>query len=144
MDIKFKYIGAEEYAYIPHHATEGASGVDLRNNSGKVVVIPPQTSKSIPTGICVEIPEGYEGQLRPRSGIAVKRQLTMLPSVGTIDSDYRGEISITYYNLGNTTQTIDVSERIAQLVIAPYVKCTYRNTVEALTETERGTGRFGS
>lgn len=84
--VKYKYVGFPLHEYVPSHATLGASGADLRNATGKIVVIYPQTSQMIPTGICVEIPEGYEGQLRPRSGISVKKCLMMLPTVGTIDA----------------------------------------------------------
>ena len=142
MKVNFKYIGIEGSEYTPHHATPGASGCDLRNASGKVIKIYPQTSVRIPTGICVEIPEGFEGQLRPRSGISVKKQLIMLPSVGTIDLDFRGEVKATYFNPTNIIRVIDKDERIAQLIIAPYAKCDY-NSVEELTETSR-TGGFGS
>ena len=86
MEINFKYVGAVGSEYTPFHATSGASGADLRNASGKMIVIHPLGAVGISTGICVEIPEGYEGQLRPRSGISVKKQLIQLPSVGTIDA----------------------------------------------------------
>ena len=143
MEINFKYIGKIEDEYNPHHATEGASGADLRNASGKVITLHPQGAIKVPTGICVEIPEGYEGQLRPRSGISVKNNIIMLPSVGTIDSDYRGEIGVTYYNPTNKIVYIEPNERIAQLVVAPYERCVYVRK-EELTETQRGTGGFGS
>lgn len=141
--INFKYVGDPLLTYIPSHATLGASGADLRNVLGKEILIYPQTSEMIPTGICVEIPEGYEGQLRPRSGISVKKCLIMLPSIGTIDADYRGEIKVTYFNPTNEIVRIDVFERIAQLIIAPYERCKY-NLKNELTPTERGTGGFGS
>lgn len=86
MVINFKYVGEPSQEYCPHHATAGASGADLRNATGKAIELDPYCSVMIPTGICVEIPEGYEGQLRPRSGISVKKCLIQLPSVGTIDA----------------------------------------------------------
>lgn len=142
MNINFKYVGAVGSEYTPEHATEGSSGCDLRNATGKDIYIHPYTSVRIPTGICVEIPRGFEGQLRPRSGISIKKNLIHLPSVGTIDCDYIDEIISTYYNPTNKIVTISANERVSQLVIAPYEKCNY-NAVEALTETSRK-GGFGS
>lgn len=143
MKIKFKYKGDIASDYTPQHATAGASGCDLRNATGKDILIHPQGSVMISTGICVEIPAGYEGQLRPRSGISVRNQILMLPSVGTIDSDYRGVMGVTYYNPTNKIVLIKKDERIAQLVIAPYAKCNYK-LVDKLTTTERGSGGHGS
>ena len=143
MKVNYTYVGEPLYEYCPFHATEGASGADLRNTSGNFIEIYPMSSESIPTGICMEIPKGFEGQLRPRSGISVKKKLMMLPSVGTIDSDYRGEISVTYFNPTNHLVTIEPGERVAQMIIAPYVKCEY-NLKDTLSETERGSGGFGS
>lgn len=141
--VNFTFEGKKEDYYIPKHATEGSSGADLRNAEGGDVIIMPHRSAMISTGIIAEIPEGCEGQLRPRSGIAVKKTAIMLPSIGTIDSDYRGVISVCYYNPTPHVIIIERGERIAQLVIAPYVKCLYKNK-ETLTETERGSGGFGS
>lgn len=143
MNVNFKYVGVEGSFYTPEHATEGASGCDLRNASGKVIEIHPGGVVSIPTGICVEIPEGFEGQLRPRSGLSRKTCLMHLPSIGTIDSDYRGEIQSTYFNPTNKIVYIAPDERIAQLVIAPCEKCEYIKK-DVLDETERGSGGFGS
>lgn len=143
MNINFKYVGVVGSEYAPNHATKGASGCDLRNATGKEVVIHPHTKEMIGTGICVEIPEGYEGQLRPRSGIAVKQCAIMLPSVGTIDEDFRGEVKVTYFNPTDSFIVIKPNERIAQLIVAPYAQCEY-NQVEELSETARGTGGFGS
>ena len=143
MKVNFKYVGHTDSKYIPQHATSGASGCDLSNASGEMVIIPGGESRKIPTGICVEIPEGYEGQLRPRSGLATKKQLMMLPSVGTIDADYRGEVGVTYFNLNKYDVVIQKDERIAQLVIAPYANCEY-NEKDELTDTVRGSGGYGS
>ena len=143
MNVNFIYIGNCSQKYTPEHATNGASGVDLRNCSLERVEIHPQSSKCFNTGICVEIPDGFEGQLRPRSGLSTKKSLMLLPSVGTIDSDYRGEVKATYFNPTNKIVYIEPHERIAQLVIAPYAKCTYKE-VEKLSITERGAKGFGS
>lgn len=141
--INFKYVGHPDALYTPHHATIGASGCDLRNATGKAITIHPYSAEMIGTGICVEIPDGFEGQLRPRSGISIKKQVILLPSVGTIDADYRGEIKLTYFNPTNKIVYLDVDERIGQLIIAPYVKCNYVKKDE-LSATERGSGGFGS
>ncbi len=143
MQVNFKYVGRDDSFYTPFHAKDGDSGCDLRNASGKVIELHPQGAVMISTGICMEIPAGYEGQLRPRSGLSVKKQIIMLPSVGTIDSGYRGEIKATFYNPTNKIVYIDKDERIAQLVVAPYIKCEYKHKNE-LGETERGSGGFGS
>lgn len=140
--INYTYVGDPSYEYVPEHATLGASGADLRNASGKVIVIHPQQVEIVPTGICVEIPEGYEGQLRPRSGISVKRKLMMVNSIGTIDSDYRGEIGVPFFNPTNDMIYIDPNERIAQLVVTQYERCHYLYKAE-LSETIRGEGGFG-
>jgi len=141
--VDYKFVGYPHQKYTPMHATEGASGADLKCSSLATVDIHPYETVKIKTGICIEIPEGYEGQLRPRSGLSVKTGIIMLPSVGTIDSDYRGEISITYYNPTQKTVHINPEERIAQLIIAPYERCIYNYKTE-LTETVRGSGGFGS
>ncbi len=143
MQLNFKYVGHKDSYYVPHHATEGASGSDLRNATGKVITIHPGDAIMIPTGICVQIPDGFEGQLRPRSGLSVRHKLIMLPSVGTIDNDYTGEIKATFFNPTNKIVYLDPNERVAQLIVAPYLKCNY-NKVEELTKTERGSGGFGS
>lgn len=143
MEINYKYVGDSTAKYNPHHATEGASGADLRNATGQIVIIPPGEVVKIRTGIAAEIPSGYEGQLRPRSGISVKKKVIMLPSIGTIDADFRGEIQVAYFNPTNKNVFIEHGERIAQLIIAPYERCNYRER-ESLTETARGVGGFGS
>lgn len=143
MAIKFKYVGDIGYKYTPKRETEGASGCDLRNATGKDITIHPRSKGVVGTGICVEIPDGFEGQLRPRSGFATRECAIMLPSIGTIDSDYRGEIKATFFNPTDGFIVIRAGERVAQLVIAPYGKCEYEEA-EELTATERGEKGFGS
>lgn len=117
--------------------------MDLRANLESPVTLQPLERTLVPTGFFIELPDGYEAQIRPRSGLAAKRGLTMLNSPGTIDSDYRGEIKCIVVNLSNEPQTIEPGERIAQMVIARYEQITW---VEAdiLEESERGAGGFGS
>jgi dUTP pyrophosphatase len=126
----------------PEYATEGAAGIDLRAFLSEDVVLLPLQRKLIPTGIFMEIPEGFEGQVRPRSGLALKQGLTCLNSPGTIDSDYRGEVGVILINLGQEVQTIHSGDRIAQLVIASVERAELL-TVETINETSRGSGGFG-
>lgn len=128
---------------LPQYETDGSAGMDLRANLESPVTIGPLERTLIPTGLFIELPNGYEAQIRPRSGLAIKRGLTMLNSPGTIDSDYRGEIKCIVVNLSNEPQTIEPGERIAQMVIARYEQIAWLETAE-LTETERGAGGFGS
>ncbi len=117
--------------------------MDLRANLEAAVTIGPLERALIPTGLFIELPNGYEAQIRPRSGLAIKRGLTMLNSPGTIDSDYRGEIKCIVVNLSNEPQTIEPGERIAQMVVARYERITWQ-VAEVLDETTRGAGGFGS
>lgn len=128
---------------LPRYETIGSAGMDLRAVLEAPVVLQPLERLLIPTGLSIELPAGYEAQVRPRSGLALKRGLTMLNSPGTIDSDYRGEIGCIVVNLSNTPQTIDPGERIAQLVVARHERVEWV-LVDALGETDRGTGGFGS
>lgn len=126
----------------PRYQTEGAAGLDL----GSAVperCIPPGGRALIGTGIAVEIPSGYEGQIRPRSGLAWRHGIGILNSPGTIDSDYRGEIGVILVNHSETPYTVRHGDRIAQLVIAPVVRASVR-VVSSLADTRRGTGGFGS
>lgn len=127
---------------IPRYATPGASGMDLRANLADSLVLNSMERRLIPTGIRLEIPEGYEGQIRPRSGLALKQGLTCLNSPGTIDSDYRGELNVLLVNLSGAPQTIQPGDRIAQLVFCPVAKASFLVT-DQLKETERGEGGFG-
>ena len=126
---------------VPEYQTAGAAGVDLRAN--QMVNLAPLERKLIPTGIKVEIPEGFEAQVRPRSGMAIKHGLSVVNSPGTIDSDYRGEIQIIAINLGQETIEIQKGDRIAQLVFCPIVRAEWEQ-VESLNQSNREEGGFGS
>jgi dUTP pyrophosphatase len=127
---------------IPGYATAFASGCDARASITEVLTIAPGTSALVPTGIKVALPEGFEIQVRPRSGFAVKNQVTVLNTPGTIDSDYRGEICIILINHGKQDFVITPKMRIAQLVLSPVVQAEFIRQ-ELLSETQRGEGRFG-
>ncbi len=127
---------------LPEYATAEAAGMDLRANLETAVTLQPMERTLIPTGLFMELPSGFEAQIRPRSGLAIKQGLTLLNTPGTIDADYRGEIKIIMINLSTEPQTIRHADRIAQMVIAPFVQATLTEVGE-LTDTERGTGGFG-
>jgi dUTP pyrophosphatase len=127
---------------LPEKATPGSSGVDLRACIDRAVRLPPGGRRLIPTGFAFAIPAGYEGQVRPRSGLAISQGLTMVNTPGTIDSDYRGEVAVVAINLGQAPVTIKRGDRIAQLVIAPVASIRMR-AVKALQGTRRGAGGFG-
>jgi dUTP pyrophosphatase len=128
---------------LPNYETEGSAGMDLRANITESVTLGPLERAMIPTGIFIELPMGYEAQVRPRSGLAAKRGLTCLNSPGTIDADYRGELKVILVNLSNETQIIEPAERIAQIVIAKHERIVW-SEVTVLNETVRGAGGFGS
>lgn len=128
---------------LPGYETEGASGMDLRAFLSEPVRLEPLERALIPTGLFVEIPPGYEGQVRPRSGMSIKHGISLINCVGTIDSDYRGELKIPVVNLSSEAYSIQDGERIAQMVIARYERVEVV-LVSELTETERGKGGFGS
>lgn len=128
---------------LPNYETEGSAGMDLRADITEPITLGPLERNLIPTGIFIALPQGFEAQIRPRSGLAAKRGLTCLNSPGTIDADYRGEIKVILVNLSNETQTIEPAERIAQMVIAKHERVTWAE-VSVLDETQRGTGGFGS
>lgn len=128
---------------LPRYETGGSAGMDLRAHLESAVILAPLGRTLVPTGLFVELPDGYEAQIRPRSGLASRRGLTMLNSPGTIDSDYRGEIKCIVVNLSNEHQTIEPGERIAQMVISRYEQIAWIQ-VESLSETDRGAGGFGS
>ena len=127
---------------LPHYATSGSAGMDVRANLADTVALAPLERRLIPTGIFLEIPLGYEVQVRPRSGLALKNGITCLNSPGTIDSDYRGEINVLLVNLSNQTFTINNNDRIAQLVVAKVEKAELI-LVQQLNETDRNAGGFG-
>jgi len=127
---------------LPGYETAGSSGMDLRANLNASLSIGPLERVLVPTGLFMEIPPGYEGQVRPRSGLAIKQGITCLNTPGTIDSDYRGEIKIILINLSDTEQVINPGDRIAQIIFMP-VERVQLNEVKMLEETERNTGGFG-
>lgn len=128
---------------LPQYETLGSAGMDLRANLGESIELAPLERALVPTGLFIELPLGYEAQIRPRSGLAAKRGLSMLNSPGTIDSDYRGELKCIVVNLSNQTQTIEPGERIAQMVVARHERVEWQ-AVEQLLDSERGVGGFGS
>ena len=127
---------------LPAYATSLSAGMDIRANLEKPVVLNPMERKIIPTGLYIALPEGYEAQLRPRSGLAIKHGITLLNPPGTIDADYRGEIGVIMANLSTEPFTINDGERICQMVIASYTQVSW-TPVEELDQTERGAGGFG-
>lgn len=128
---------------LPKYETESAAGMDIRANIPESIEIASLERKLIPTGLYVELPKGYEAQIRPRSGLALKRGLTVLNTPGTIDADYRGEIGVILINLSKETQVIEPGERICQMVIAKHEQAILTE-VEVLSDTVRGTGGFNS
>jgi len=128
---------------LPKYETEGSSGMDLAANINQIVEIPPGESAIIPTGFSISIPKNYEIQIRPRSGLAAKNQITVLNTPGTIDADYRGELKVILINLGNKKFKVENGLRIAQMVLCPVIKASLQE-VEELEETKRGSGGFGS
>ncbi len=127
---------------LPSYATAGSSGMDLRAWLTETIVLQPLQRIAVPTGLNIELPTGYEAQIRPRSGLALKNGITCLNSPGTIDSDYRGEIKVILINLSNEEQKIQNGDRIAQMIVHAFSNVDWKNTVE-INETERGTGGFG-
>lgn len=136
-------IKAEKGAVIPHYATEGAAGADISAYLSSPVTLRPGEYKAIPTGLFMEIPEGYEVQVRPRSGLALKHGITVLNAPGTIDSDYRGEVKVILINHSSEAFTIQNGDRIAQIVVARVHRLPFVE-VDDLSATERGEGGFGS
>ena len=128
---------------LPSYKTKGSSGMDLMAFLNEPISINPQTSKLIPTGISIAIPENTEVQIRPRSGLAAKNNISILNTPGTIDSDYRGELKVILYNHGDKEFIVKNGDRIAQMVLVPIIKATFEE-VESLPETIRGEGGFGS
>ncbi len=127
---------------LPRYATPQSAGMDLRANVDEPVVLRPLERKLIPTGLFIALPPGYEAQVRPRSGLALKHGITVLNAPGTIDADYRGEVGVLLVNLSDEAFVINDGERIAQMVIARHEQGEWE-PVEALDETERGTGGYG-
>lgn len=127
----------------PTYETEGAAGMDLKANIENAITLKPLERAIVKTGLFIALPLGFEAQVRPRSGLAAKKGITVLNSPGTIDADYRGEIGVILVNLSNEDFVINDGERIAQLVIAKHERIQW-NEVEILSETQRGSGGFGS
>ena len=140
--MKVKVINKSKHA-LPEYKTALSAGMDLTANINEPIELKPLERRLIPTGLFIELPAGYEAQVRPRSGMALKHGLTCLNSPGTIDADYRGEIGVIIANVSNDTYTIEDGERIAQLVIAKHETISWEE-VATLDETERGEGGFGS
>jgi dUTP pyrophosphatase len=128
---------------LPEYATEGSAGMDIRAHLGSPVILKPFERQAIPTGLHIELPQGYEAQVRPRSGLALKQGITCLNSPGTVDSDYRGEIRVILINLSQEPQTLYPGDRIAQMVIAPVVQGSWVET-DSIGATARNEGGFGS
>tara|TARA_A100001388_G_C28710949_1_gene471172 strand:- start:628 stop:1065 length:438 start_codon:yes stop_codon:yes gene_type:complete len=128
---------------LPSYKTKGSSGMDLMAFLDESISIIPQKSELIPTGISIAIPENTEVQIRPRSGLAAKNNISILNTPGTIDSDYRGELKVILYNHGDKEFIVNNGDRIAQMVLVPIIKATFEE-VESLPETIRGEGGFGS
>ncbi|MDC0380263.1 dUTP diphosphatase [Flavobacteriaceae bacterium] len=128
---------------LPHYETIASAGMDLRAHIVDAIVLKPLERKIIPTGLFMELPVGYEAQVRPRSGLAAKHGISVLNSPGTIDADYRGEIGVILVNLSNDIFTVNNGDRVAQMVIAKHERAEW-NEVLSLSETSRGEGGFGS
>ncbi|MDB9802744.1 dUTP diphosphatase [Pelagibacteraceae bacterium] len=128
---------------LPKYETDGSSGMDLAANINDNIEIKPGKSEIIPTGLAVAIPKNFEIQIRPRSGLAAKNQISVLNTPGTIDADYRGEIKVILINLGNKSFVVEKGSRIAQMVLCPIIKANIKE-VETLENTKRGSGGFGS
>ena len=141
MKLKFRKIHPD--AIVPEYATEGAAGLDLCARIPHEIFLHPGVRFTCPTGIAIELPEGFEAQIRPRSGMARKNGVTVLNSPGTIDPDYRGEIGVILYNAGDEAFSINPGDRIAQMVIAPFVRAELQEVAD-LSDSARGDGGFGS
>jgi dUTP pyrophosphatase len=141
-EVHFKRVG-EVAVPLPEYQTPDSAGMDLRAALTEAVKIPVGERRLIPTGLAMAIPRGFEGQVRPRSGLALKHGITVLNTPGTIDADYRGEVSIVLINLGQEPFIVEPLSRIAQLIIAPVTQ-VQTTLVESLDETQRGSGGYGS
>lgn len=146
MHICVKVYRKSPSAKLPQYESAGASGMDIRAFLAEPALIKPFERVKIPAGLILEIPPGYEAQVRPRSGLAFREGLTILNAPGTIDSDYRGEVCVILINLGNKPVTVNNGDRIAQLVFAPVARAELieTETIETISETKRGSNGFGS
>lgn len=127
---------------LPAYETAGSAGMDLRASLSEPVTLHPMERRLVPTGLSIELPEGYEAQIRPRSGLALRHGITLLNTPGTIDADYRGEIGVIMVNLSTADFTINDGDRIAQMVVARYERAEWEET-DALSDSQRGAGGFG-
>ena len=140
--MKIKIINQSQHP-LPNYETLGSAGIDIRANLTESITLNPLERTIVKTGLFIELPIGYEAQVRPRSGLAAKKGITVLNSPGTVDADYRGEIGVILVNLSNEPFVIENGERIAQLIIAQHERAEWIE-VETLSETSRGAGGFGS
>ena len=143
VEVRIRRLPHAEGLPLPAYATDGAAGADLCAAVDAEMVFEPGDRAAVPTGLVLEIPEGYEAQVRPRSGLAIKAGLTIVNAPGTIDSDYRGELKVLLVNLGSDSASVGRGDRIAQLLIAPVTRASFIES-EALSLSERGDGGFGS
>lgn len=139
--LKVKVVNKSKHP-LPQYATEGAAGMDLRANIDEPIVLKPLERKLIPTGLYISLPIGYEAQVRPRSGLALKHGISVCNTPGTVDADYRGQVGVILINLSNEDFVVEDGERIAQMVIAKHERAEWL-PVEELDETERGAGGYG-
>ena len=143
-DVLIKRLPHAEGLDLPNYQTDDSAGADLCAAVDNAIVLGPGERAMIPTGLTIALPRGTEAQVRPRSGLAVKFGVTVINAPGTVDADYRGEIKVGLVNLGSEDFTIERGMRIAQMVIAPYIRASFGETQDELPETLRGTGGFGS
>ena len=143
LKIYFKKFNPDIKSVLPDYKTTGSSGMDISSASTDKIIVEPGSTALIPTNIVMEIPDGYEGQVRPRSGLAFKKSVTVLNTPGTIDSDYRGEIKVILMNHGKEPFEVNFGDRIAQLIISKYEKAELIE-IEELSDTQRGDGGYGS
>ncbi len=143
MKINFRKFNPRNPAVIPEYKTAGSAGMDVSSSSAEKIIIKPFERVLVPTNLVLEIPDGFEAQIRPRSGLAFKHGITVLNTPGTIDSDYRGEIKVLLINFGKDNFEINYGERIAQIVIAEHAKVRLTHSDE-IKDTERGDGGYGS
>lgn len=143
MDLKIKRVRSNSDLCLPSYQTSLSAGMDLRADVSEPVILKPGQRSLVPTGIAIELPENCEAQVRPRSGLALKKGIAMVNAPGTIDADYRGEIGVILINLGHEDFVVNRGERIAQLVVCPVTRVQIKE-VQELSDTTRGAGGFGS
>ncbi|MDZ4712316.1 MAG: dUTP diphosphatase [bacterium] len=143
MEIFFKRFDSSKPVFIPEYKSHGAAGLDLCSSSEEKIILKQFEAKLIPTNLILEIPDGHEAQIRPRSGLALKHKVTVLNSPGTIDSDYRGEVKVLLINFGTEDFEIILGDRIAQMIISKYERVHFTEA-KAVSKTPRGEGGYGS